>query len=69
VSAILVKLPAELERFVSDQVKQGNYASPEQHAWLATEIQKGLDSGPACELDMEEIIRQAPRKISGAGLK
>ncbi len=78
-SAIPVKLPAELERFVTDQVKQGNYASPEaaivaavdrerrraeQHAWLAAEIQRGLDSGPASELDMEEIIRQGRARLA-----
>jgi len=57
-SAIAVKLPAALERFVSDQVKQGAYATreaaivaavdrerrrAEQHAWLQREVQKGVD--------------------------
>lgn len=78
-SAIPVTLPDELERFVSDQVKQGTYASPEaaivaavdrerrraeQHAWLAAEIQKGLDSGQAGELDMEEIIRRGKTRLA-----
>lgn len=78
-SAIPVQLPAELERFVTDQVKQGNYASPEaaivaavdrerrraeQQAWLASEIQKGLDSGPAGELDMEDIIRRGKARLA-----
>lgn len=78
-SAIPVQLPAELERFVADQVQQGKYASSEaaivaavdrerrraeQHAWLAFEIQKGLDSGPAGELDMEEIIRRGRVRLA-----
>ena len=74
-----MKLLAELERFVIDQVKQGTYASPEaaivaavdrerwraeQQGWLAAGIQKGLDSGPTGELDMEEIIRRGQARLA-----
>ncbi|MGH8322194.1 MAG: hypothetical protein ACRETD_00110 [Steroidobacteraceae bacterium] len=79
-SAIPVQLPADLERFVTDQVKQGTYASAEaailaavdrerrrteQHAWLAAELQKGLDSAPAGELDMEDIIQRGRARLAG----
>jgi hypothetical protein len=40
-----VKLAAALEKFVDAQVRQGMYRS-RQIAWLRSEIQKGLDSGP-----------------------
>jgi putative addiction module CopG family antidote len=77
--AIPVKLPAALQRYVSNQVKQGAYASPEaaivaaveerrrrekQRAWLSTEIQKGLDSGPAGTLDIEDVIRRGKARLA-----
>jgi antitoxin ParD1/3/4 len=34
--------------------------------WLRGEIQKGLDSGPATPLDMEEIKRLGRQRIEGA---
>jgi putative addiction module CopG family antidote len=78
-SGIPVKLPAALERFVTDQVKQGTYASreaaivaavdrerrrAEQRTWLASKIQKGLDSGPAAELDMQDVIRRGKARLA-----
>jgi antitoxin ParD1/3/4 len=74
-----LKLPAALEKFVASQVREGTYRSreaaivaavshqkrrSEQHAWLRSEIQKGLDSGPAGELDMKEIIRRGRRRLA-----
>jgi antitoxin ParD1/3/4 len=68
-----LKLPATLENFVAAQVEQGAYRSreaaivaavasekrrTEQRHWLRTEIQKGLDSGPAGPLDIEDVIRR-----------
>jgi putative addiction module CopG family antidote len=72
-SIIAIRLPAALEKFIASQVREGRYRSreaaivaavlhqkqrSEQLAWLRTEIQNGLDSGPAGELNIEEIIRQ-----------
>lgn len=72
-SALELKLPAKLEKFVAAQVEQGTYRTraaaivaavaseqrrTEQRAWLRTEIQKGLDSGPAEPLDMDDVIRR-----------
>jgi antitoxin ParD1/3/4 len=74
-----VKLPAALEKFVASQVSEGTYRSREaaivaavQHqkrrsdqlAWLRSEIQKGLDSGPAGELDIENVIRRGRRRVA-----
>jgi putative addiction module CopG family antidote len=68
-----LKLPATLEKFVSSQVEQGAYRSrqaaivaavasekrrAEQRAWLKTEIRKGLDSGTAGPLNMEDVNRR-----------
>ncbi|MGO8858601.1 MAG: hypothetical protein ACLQO1_23305 [Steroidobacteraceae bacterium] len=36
----------------------------EQRAWLQTEIQKGLASGPAVEFNMEEVIRRGRARIA-----
>ena len=78
-SATPVKLPAALERFVTAQVKRGAYPSreaaivaavdqerrrPEQRGWLATEIQKGLDSGSAGELQIEDVIRRGKARLA-----
>jgi putative addiction module CopG family antidote len=77
-----LKLPPNLEKFVTSQVEQGSYRSrqavivaavagekrrAEQRAWLDAEIQKGLDSGTAVALNMEDVIsrgrgRDAARK-------
>jgi antitoxin ParD1/3/4 len=68
-----LKLPATLENFIAAQVNEGAYRSREaaiiaavasekrrveQRAWLRAEVQKGLDSGPAEPLDMEDVIRR-----------
>jgi hypothetical protein len=36
----------------------------EQHAWLQSEIQKGLDSGSAGELDINEVTRRGRRRLA-----
>jgi len=74
-----VKLPAALEKFVASQVREGTFRSREaaivaavqQHkrrsdqlAWLQSEVQKGLDSGPAGELDIENVIRRGRRRVA-----
>jgi antitoxin ParD1/3/4 len=74
-----LKLPAALEEFVASQVREGAYSSrkaaivaavlhqkrrSEQLAWLKSEIQKGLDSGPAGELDINQIIRRGRRRLA-----
>jgi putative addiction module CopG family antidote len=73
-----VKLPAALEKFVDKQVREGTYRNreaaivaavsqqkrrSEQRAWLQSEIQKGLDSGPTGELDIESVIRRGRRRV------
>jgi len=73
-----VTLPAALEKFVDSQVREGTYRNreaaivaavsqekrrSEQRAWLQSEIQKGLDSGPTGELDIENIIRRGRRRV------
>jgi antitoxin ParD1/3/4 len=74
-----IKLPAALERFVASQVREGTYRSreaaivaavsdqkrrSEQLAWLRSEIQKGLRSGPAREFDIERISRRGRRRLA-----
>lgn len=74
-----LKLPATLEKFVATQVEQGAYRSreaaivaavasekrrTEQRNWLRTEIQKGIDSGPAGPLDMEDVIRRGRARVA-----
>lgn len=74
-----IKLPAALEKFVASQVREGTYRSreaaivaavshqmrrSEQMAWLQSEIQKGLDSGPAGQLDIEKVIRRGRRRVA-----
>jgi putative addiction module CopG family antidote len=74
-----IKLPAALEKFVASQVRDGAYRSreaaivaavshqkyrTEQLAWLQSEIQKGLDSGPAGELEIENVIRRGRRRLA-----
>ncbi|MGO9935594.1 MAG: type II toxin-antitoxin system ParD family antitoxin [Steroidobacteraceae bacterium] len=74
-----VKLPAALEKFVASQVRDGAYRSreaaivaavshqkrrSEQRTWLQSEVQKGLDSGAAGELDIEKVIRRGRRRLA-----
>ena len=74
-----LKLPAALEEFVASQVRNGAYRSreaaivaavlhqkrrSEQLAWLKSEIQKGLDSGPAGELEIKDVIRRGCRRLA-----
>jgi putative addiction module CopG family antidote len=74
-----VKLPAALEKFVDSQVREGTYRNreaaivaavsqqmrrSEQRAWLQSEIQKGLHSGSAGELDIENVIRRGRRRVA-----
>jgi putative addiction module CopG family antidote len=74
-----IKLPAALEKFVDSQVREGTYRNraaaivaavshqkrrSEQLAWLPSEIQKGLDSGPTGKLDIENIIRRGRRRVA-----
>ena len=73
-----VTLPTALEKFVDSQVREDTYRNreaaivaavsqekrrSEQRAWLQSEIQKGLDSGPTGELDIENIIRRGRRRV------
>ena len=76
---IAIKLPAALEKFVASQVREGRYRSreaaiiaavlhqkrrSEQLGWVRSEIQNGLDSGPAGELDIERTIRRGRRRLA-----
>src|SRR5258708_19457113 len=77
-SIIAIRLPAALEKFIASQVRQGRYRSreaaivaavshqkrrSEQLVWLQSEVQKGLDSRPAVEFDIEKIILPAPPRL------
>ena len=74
-----VKLPAVLEEFVASQAREGRFRSREavivaavSHqkrrgepvTWLRSEFQRGLDSGPAVELDIEKTIRRGRRRLA-----
>ena len=74
-----LKLPRELEKFVATQVERGTYRSreeaivaavskekrrSEQLSWLKTEIQKGLDSGPAKPFEVNEVIRRGRARLA-----
>jgi putative addiction module CopG family antidote len=76
---IAIRLPAALEKFIASQLRQGRYRNreaaivaavlhqkqrSEQLAWLQSEVQKGLDSGPAVEFDIEKIIRRGRRRLA-----
>jgi antitoxin ParD1/3/4 len=76
---LAIRLPAALEKFIASQVREGRYRSrkaaivaavrhlkqrTEQLVWLRTEIQKGLDSGPAGELNIEGTIRRGRRRFA-----
>jgi putative addiction module CopG family antidote len=82
---IAIKLPAALEKFVASQVREGRYRSreaviiaavlhqkrrSEQLGWVRTEIQNGLDSGPAGELDIDPARASSARRscLPGARL-
>jgi putative addiction module CopG family antidote len=75
----VIRLPVALEKFIASQVREGRYRSREaaiaaavlhqkqrweQFAWLRTEIQNGLDSGLAGELNIEKIIRRGRRRLA-----
>lgn len=74
-----LKLPPALEEFVASQVRKGAYRNrnaaivaavshqkrrSEQLAWLQSEIQKGLDSGPGGDLDIGQVIRRGRRRLA-----
>lgn len=74
-----LKLPPALERFVAAQVKQGAYRSPqaaivaavskekrraEQRSWLDVQLQKGLESESAGELNIEDVIRRGRVRLA-----
>ena len=74
-----LKLPAALEEFVASQVRKGAYRSreaaivaavlhqkrrSEQLARLRSDIRKGLDSAPAGELDISQVIRRGRRRLA-----
>ena len=74
-----LKLPPALEEFVASQVRKGAYRNrnaaivaavshqkrrSEQLAWLQSEIQKGLDSGPGGDFDIGQVIRRARRRLA-----
>jgi hypothetical protein len=74
-----IKLPAALEKLVASQLREGTYRRreaaivatvshqkhrSEQLALLQSEIQKGLDSGPAGELDIGKVIRRGRRWLA-----
>jgi Arc/MetJ-type ribon-helix-helix transcriptional regulator len=75
---IAIRLPAALEQFIASQVREDRYRSREaaivaavlhqkrrwEHTWLRTEIQNGLDSGRAGELNIEGTIRRGRRRLA-----
>ncbi len=78
-ATVALKLPRTLEKFVAAQVEQGAYRSrqaaivaavasekrrAEQRAWLSAEIQKGLDSGTAGPLNMDDVIRRGRGRLA-----
>jgi putative addiction module CopG family antidote len=79
-----LKLPAALEEFVASQVRKGAYRSreaaivaavlhqkrrSEQLARLRSDIRKGLDSAPAGELDISQVIRRGRRRLAARARK
>jgi putative addiction module CopG family antidote len=78
-SALELKLPAKLEKFVAAQVKQGTYRSrkaaivaavarekrrAEQRACLQTELQKGLESRSNGPLNIEDVIQRGRARLA-----
>jgi putative addiction module CopG family antidote len=76
---IAIRLPAALEKFIASQVREGRYPSreaaivaavlhqkqrSEQLGWLRTEIQIGIDSGAAGELNIEGTVRRGRRRLA-----
>ena len=74
-----LRLPATLEKFVADQVELGAYRSREaaivaavagekrradQRTWLQAELHKGLDSGSAGRLSIEDVIRRGRARLA-----
>ena len=74
-----LKLPPALEKFVAAQVKQGAYRSrqaaivaavskekrrAEQRSWLDVQLQKGLESESAGELNIEDVIRRGRMRLA-----
>jgi antitoxin ParD1/3/4 len=74
-----LRLPVALEEFLASQVRKGAYRSrkaaivaavqhqkrrTEQLAWLRSEIQKGLDSGPTGKLDINAVVRRGRRRLA-----
>ena len=74
-----LKLLAALEKFVATQVAQGVYRSrqaaivaavasakrrAERRAWLGQELQKGIESGAAGSLNMDEVIRRGRGRLA-----
>lgn len=74
-----LKLATALETFLAAQVRQGTYRSraaaiaaavahekrrAEQRAWLQTQLEKGLDSGSAGELDIKSVIRRGRARLA-----
>ena len=73
-----IKLRTALQRFVQSQIREGTSRDrkatieaavsqqkrrSEQLAWLRSEIQKGLDSGPTGEFDIEDVIRRGRCRV------
>jgi len=74
-----LKLPPTLEKFVAAQVEQGAYCSrqaaivaavarekkrAEQRAWLAQELQQGIDSGTAGPPNIKDVIRRGRGRLA-----
>jgi Arc/MetJ-type ribon-helix-helix transcriptional regulator len=74
-----LKLGADLEKFLASQVQQGTYRTrvaaiaaavahekrrAEQRVWLQAELQKGLESGSTCELDMASVIQRGRSRLA-----
>ena len=78
-----ISLPDPMKDWIAAQIESGKYASSsdyvrdlirrdqenrEQHQALQAAITKGLNSGNAGPLDMEEIKRKGREKARSAGL-
>lgn len=74
-----LKLPAILEKFVATQVEEGAYRSrkavivaavagekrrAEQRSWLRAELQQGVESKSAGQLDIEDVIRRGRARLA-----
>jgi predicted transcriptional regulator len=78
VATVGLKLPAALEKFVAAQVEEGVHRSRraaiiaavtsekrrvERRAWLHDEIQKGLHSETAGQLNMHDVLRRGRGRL------